>query len=52
MQNPLSDHQLEAKFGALVVPILGHSKFGEITRICRTLASLPNVRSLTALCRP
>ncbi|MDB5897120.1 MAG: 2-methylcitrate dehydratase-like protein [Ramlibacter sp.] len=52
MQNPLSDHQLEAKFGALVVPVLGHSRSGEITNTCRTFASLPNVRSLTALCRP
>ncbi|MGK6310490.1 MmgE/PrpD family protein [Variovorax sp. DT-64] len=51
MQNPLSDAQLEAKFGSLVVPVLGRARADEITKACRTLASLPDVRALTALCR-
>ncbi len=51
LQNPLSDAQLEAKFGSLVVPVLGRARADEITKACRTLASLPDVRALTALCR-
>ena len=47
----LSDTQLEAKFGSLVVPVLGQPRADEITKACRTLASLPDVRALTALCR-
>lgn len=50
LQNPLSDAQLEAKFGSLVVPVLGQARSDEITNACRTLASLPDVRALTALC--
>jgi 2-methylcitrate dehydratase PrpD len=52
LQNPLSDAQLEAKFSDLVVPVLGPARAGEITQACRNLASLPDVRVLTALCRP
>jgi 2-methylcitrate dehydratase PrpD len=52
MQNPLSDAQLEAKFSGLVVPVLGEAKSNSITGACRTLATLPDVRTLTALCRP
>ncbi len=52
MQNPLSDAQLEAKFSKLVIPVLGEAKAGEITRNCWALASLADVRALTALCRP
>jgi len=50
--NPLSDAQLEAKFGALVTPVLGAGRSREITGQWRTLASLGDVRTLTALCRP
>ncbi|MDQ6640640.1 MAG: MmgE/PrpD family protein [Pseudomonadota bacterium] len=52
MQNPLSDGQLEAKFGTLVTPVLGDARSREITAQWRTLASLADVRTLTALCRP
>ena len=52
LQNPLSDAQLESKFGLLVAPILGATRAQEITRCCRGLATLPDVRALTALCRP
>jgi 2-methylcitrate dehydratase PrpD len=52
LQNPLSDAQLESKFGALVAPVLGEGKAREITASCRTLSSLPDIRTLTALCRP
>lgn len=52
LANPLSDAQLEAKFGHLVQPVLGAAKVREITQSCWSLASLPNVRALTALCRP
>jgi 2-methylcitrate dehydratase PrpD len=52
LERPLSDRQLEGKFNALVVPQLGEAKAGDITAACRRLASLPDVRELTALCRP
>jgi len=52
LQRPLSDAQLEAKFRSLVEPVLGEKRAGEITRECRQLASLPDVRALVALCRP
>ncbi|MES2840660.1 MAG: MmgE/PrpD family protein [Pseudomonadota bacterium] len=52
MQNPLTDVQLEAKFSSLVTPVLSADKAQAITAACRSLASLPDVRALTALCRP
>jgi len=52
LENPLSDAQLEAKFAALVVPVLGDARARDITAHWRTLAALPDVRTLTALCRP
>ena len=50
MQNPLSDAQLQDKFNALVVPVLGHGRADEITAQCWSLATLADVRKLTALC--
>ena len=50
LQNPLTDDQLEAKFAALVVPVLGQASSDAITRSCRTLATLADLRDLTALC--
>ncbi|MGZ5236248.1 MAG: MmgE/PrpD family protein [Caldimonas sp.] len=52
LQNPLSDAQLEAKFDALVAPILGEARSREITGSWRALATLADVATLTALCRP
>ena len=52
LQNPLSAAQLEAKFGALVGPVLGGARASEITSTCWALAPLADVRALTALCRP
>ena len=52
LQNPLSDAQLQAKFSALVAPVLGEAKAGQITQACWSLATLPDVRALTALCQP
>jgi len=52
MHNPLSDAQLEAKFDALAVPLLGAERSGRITEVCRTLAALPDLRALTALTAP
>ncbi len=52
LANPLSDAQLEAKFDALVAPVLGAARAREIGAHWRTLASLADVRALTALCRP
>ena len=52
LERPLSDRQLEGKFNALVVSRLGEAKAGDITAACWRLASLLDVRELTALCRP
>jgi len=52
LRNPLTDLQLEAKFAALVEPLLGPEKSRAITAACWALASTTDVRELTALCRP
>jgi 2-methylcitrate dehydratase PrpD len=52
LERPLSDAQLEDKFKALVVSQLGETKARDITVACWRLASLADVRELTALCRP
>jgi 2-methylcitrate dehydratase PrpD len=52
LQNPLSDARLEAKFGDLVHPVLGTDRARRITAVCWSLGTLPDVRALTALCRP
>ena len=52
MRNPLSDAQLEAKFEALAAPVLGEARSREITGQWRALASLADVRTLIAICRP
>jgi 2-methylcitrate dehydratase PrpD len=52
MLNPLSDGQLEAKFDALVAPVLGQARAREIGAQWRTLAALADIRTLTALCHP
>ena len=51
LQKPLSDAQLQAKFDALVVPVLGQARAQAITQACWALGSAPNVRTLTELCR-
>lgn len=51
LHNPLTDAQLEAKFHALADPVLGARRAAEITRACWSLASLPDLRALAALCR-
>ena len=56
LQRPLSDAQLEAKFDALVAPVLGQARGREIAAHWRTLASLrrrphPD-RALPAVARP
>ena len=52
LQRPLSEQQLQDKFNDLVVPVLGQARADEITRTCRTLGSLGDVRALTILCQP
>jgi hypothetical protein len=53
VQNPLSDAQLEAKFAALVVPVLGA---GPLRRDHQPPAALAwpaaDMRTFVALCRP
>lgn len=50
MQNPLTDKQLQGKFDALVVPVLGQSRADQITEQCWSLGTLGDVRKLVALC--
>jgi 2-methylcitrate dehydratase PrpD len=52
LHNPLSDAQLEAKFAALVTPVMGADRSRAITAHWRTIASSSDIRTLTALCRP
>jgi len=52
LQNPLTDAQLESKFGSLVTPVLGEKRAREIAQSCWKLASHSDMRTLTALCRP
>ena len=52
LQRPMTDAQLDAKFSALVVPVLGAQKANAIAEACRELAALEDVRALTALTRP
>jgi len=51
LQKPLTDAQLQDKFNALVVPVLGQARADEITRTCWRLGSVADVRALTTLCR-
>jgi 2-methylcitrate dehydratase PrpD len=52
LQRPLSDAQLDAKFAALVEPVLGTAKVAAIGEQCRQLGGSGGVRELIALCRP
>ena len=52
LHKPLSDAQLESKFSSLVTPVLGETGTRAITGQWRTVASLPDIRTLVALCRP
>jgi 2-methylcitrate dehydratase PrpD len=51
LERPLTDAQLEGKFRSLVVSQLGEARSRDITAACWRLASVPDVRDLTALCR-
>lgn len=50
LQKPLTDAQLQAKFNALVVPVLGQARADDITMTCWQLGKLPDVRVLTKMC--
>ncbi len=52
LERPMTDAQLDAKFAALVDPVLGSTKVAAIAQACRALATIEDVRMLTALCRP
>jgi 2-methylcitrate dehydratase PrpD len=52
VENPLSDAQLEAKFAALVTPVLGAERCGAITNHWRGLAGIADIGTFVALCRP
>lgn len=52
LHNPLGDAGLEAKFRALVAPVLGDAAERRITAQWRDLAALTDVRSFVPLCCP
>ncbi|MCW5235872.1 MmgE/PrpD family protein [Verminephrobacter eiseniae] len=52
LQRPLDDAQLDDKFMSLVEPVLGRAKGTRIGQECRALATLADMRALTALCVP
>jgi 2-methylcitrate dehydratase PrpD len=52
LQRPLSDAQLDGKFGQLVEPVLGADRAKAIGQACWKLAGLRDVRELVQLCRP
>jgi 2-methylcitrate dehydratase PrpD len=52
LQRPLTDAQLEAKFAALVEPVLGAPRADEIRGACWRLAQMEDVRELTEMCHP
>jgi 2-methylcitrate dehydratase PrpD len=52
LQRPLGDAALDAKFHALVDPVLGAARGDALLAACRRLADAPNLRQLVALARP
>jgi 2-methylcitrate dehydratase PrpD len=51
MERPMSDADLRAKFHGLVDPVLGASRAGQIIEQCASVATLGELRALTALAR-
>ena len=51
MERPLSDADLRAKFHGLVDPVLGAARAGKIIEQCAHVATLGELRGLTALTR-
>jgi len=52
VENPMTDALLEAKFDALVTPVLGAAKGQAIKKLCWDLAAQPNVAELMRQARP
>jgi 2-methylcitrate dehydratase PrpD len=50
--NPMTDQQLEQKFGALASPVLGADQTGELAETCWKLPGLDDIRVLLALTVP
>ena len=51
MQRPLSDAALDAKFHALVDPVLGAARADQLISQGRGLAAAADLRGLAALCQ-
>jgi 2-methylcitrate dehydratase PrpD len=49
---PLTDAMLDAKFGALVEPVLGATRSAALLAACRGIAAASDVRALAALSAP
>jgi 2-methylcitrate dehydratase PrpD len=52
LEKPMTDAQLEAKFAALVAPVLGHDSVPGLLRTCWKLAAQPDTAVLTERARP
>lgn len=52
LQKPLSNAALEAKFGALVEPVMGDARCHALIEICRSMGQAPNPAALISAARP
>jgi 2-methylcitrate dehydratase PrpD len=52
MRKPLTDAMLDAKFRALVEPVLGAERAGRLIAASRTMASAPDLKALVAAAQP
>ena len=52
MERPLSDADLHGKFHALVDPVLGVARAGQLIEQCSSLARLGDLHGIIALTRP
>ena len=52
LQNPMTDHNLEAKFHGLADPVLGQAQTAELISACWAVGEAPNVAALVKLALP
>jgi len=52
LQRPMTDADLARKFHGLVDPVLGAAQADRLIGLCETVASAPDLRTLTATARP
>lgn len=52
LQRPMTDRDLEGKFGGLVTPVLGAARAAELTAAAWAIGNAADVRALTRLAQP